>query len=645
MKRPHFSLAMRVALAYALFATGWILFSDLILAALVRDVALLSRLQSLKGGFFVCLTTLLLFVLLSTEQRRRAQSEQTAGRAAKELQVVSSAHTQTTESLRVTDELLRAVIDASPAAIFTLTPSGQVGLWNRGAEQIFGWPAAEVHGQALPIVPAERTGESQQFIARVLAGETLRGIEIERRHRDGVLIDLLLSAAPLRGPGGQINGVMAVLIDISASKEIARALQERTRQLDQALAAEQQARRASEAAEARTARLQTVTAALAATLTPEQVVSCIIDQGIAATGAGAGAVALLDDAGISLEIVAHTGQPLDLKAEHGRFPLNALLPPAVAFNSREAVWIESIAAGEAHFPGMGLMMERFQDAAHATLPLVVADRSLGVLGLGFREERVFNAEDRALMLALAQQAAQALDRARLYSEVQAARARLQNLSQRLLDAQEQERRHIARELHDEVGQVLGALKINLHVLRGQVAAPENSRWIDDSMAMLDQLMQQVRALSLDLRPSVLDDLGLLAALEWYTGRLAQRSGLRIIFHDQVAGLAVPPDIATACFRVAQEALTNIVRHAQASRVIVTLNVHDGMLALSVQDDGVGFEVGASRARALGGASLGLINMLERVDLVGGWADISSSAGVGTEVWAYFPLVTTPGARV
>jgi signal transduction histidine kinase len=224
--------------------------------------------------------------------------------------------------------------------------------------------------------------------------------------------------------------------------------------------------------------------------------------------------------------------------------------------------------------------------------------------------------------------------------LRAEQERLQILSRQLLHAQETERRRIARELHDEIGQVLTAVKINLQTLQ-RTAGPAAHASLQESIAIVDRAVQQVRNLSLDLRPSLLDDLGLVAALRWYVDRQSARAG----YHGQVVAdppdLTVPPEVATTCFRVAQEALTNVVRHAKAKRVRVELGREDGELRLVVRDDGTGFEVAAANRRVARGASLGLLGMQERVQLVGGRLELKSAPGAGTEVRVHLPL--TPPA--
>ncbi len=215
--------------------------------------------------------------------------------------------------------------------------------------------------------------------------------------------------------------------------------------------------------------------------------------------------------------------------------------------------------------------------------------------------------------------------------------KLQVLSHRLVEVQETERRHIARELHDEIGQSLTAAEMNLQAAMRSPMPANLERRLTESVQAVERVLEQVQDLSLNLRPSMLDDLGLEAALRWYTQRQAALTGMRAEFHANQSEERLDPVIETECFRVAQEALTNVVRHAQASAVTVALTRQDGHLLLSVRDDGVGFDVDSLRGAAVRGASLGLLSMEERASLVGGGVELHSTPGNGTEVRAWFPL--------
>jgi signal transduction histidine kinase len=215
--------------------------------------------------------------------------------------------------------------------------------------------------------------------------------------------------------------------------------------------------------------------------------------------------------------------------------------------------------------------------------------------------------------------------------------KLQLLSRRLVESQETERRHIARELHDEVGQTLTVAEMNLQAVMQIARGDPVARRLKESLQAVERVLEQVRDLSLNLRPSMLDDLGLESALRWYTSRQAALSGLRVDFQADVLEDRLDSVIETACFRVAQEALTNIVRHAHARSVSVALRRQDDHLDLFVRDDGVGFDVADLRHQASQGASLGLLSMEERATLVAGGLDLKSTPGKGTELHAWFPL--------
>jgi PAS domain S-box-containing protein len=215
---------------------------------------------------------------------------------------------------------------------------------------------------------------------------------------------------------------------------------------------------------------------------------------------------------------------------------------------------------------------------------------------------------------------------------------LKTFSRRLIEAQEAERQSIARELHDEIGQILTAVRINLQSFQRAGGADQNSHRLDESIAVVDDALGRVSELSLELRPALLDDLGLETALHWYVDRYAQRTGiLAEVLNGFEEGGRLPRELETACFRIAQEALTNIARHAQAGSVSVQLERLRERMLLTVMDDGIGFDVDVLRKNALAAAALGLRGMEERALAVGGQLEIDSGPGRGTIVRASFPL--------
>jgi two-component system sensor histidine kinase UhpB len=220
------------------------------------------------------------------------------------------------------------------------------------------------------------------------------------------------------------------------------------------------------------------------------------------------------------------------------------------------------------------------------------------------------------------------ERKRAEEELGRRAQQLEALSRKLIEAQEAERRAVARELHDDFGQVLFALKLNLRRLECDTS---------ESMELVDGAIARMRDLAQALRPPLLDELGLEEALRWHVEHEAKRAGLA--FRLAIAPLGRRPSatVEMTCFRVAQEALTNVIRHAQAHRVEVELSQADGTLQLVVRDDGRGFDVPAARKRAIEGGSQGLLSMQERATLAGGDLEIDSAPDRGTYVRARLPL--------
>jgi len=236
---------------------------------------------------------------------------------------------------------------------------------------------------------------------------------------------------------------------------------------------------------------------------------------------------------------------------------------------------------------------------------------------------------------------QALER--VNRELEHSHERLRALSRRLLEVQEEERGRLARDLHDDIGQALTALKIQVESLQ-RAAEPALRARIAEGVETVQHTLERVRQLSLSLRPPQLDDLGLAAALRSHLDRQASVAGLAAHFDANEAVQDIEPDTETACFRVAQEAITNVIRHAKARTVWVRLFMASGRLALSVRDDGRGFDLDAVRRRGASGASLGLIGMEERIALAGGSFELRASPGQGTVVLATFPLQRQPNEQ-
>lgn len=211
-------------------------------------------------------------------------------------------------------------------------------------------------------------------------------------------------------------------------------------------------------------------------------------------------------------------------------------------------------------------------------------------------------------------------------------AKLEQLSHRLLSVQEEERRKLARELHDEVGQCLGAMLVDLGQARSTVAADpaKTETRLRSATELAERTLRSVRDISLLLRPSMLDDLGLIPALHWQARETSRRTGVNVTFDADAEELEVPDELRTAVYRVVQEALQNAVRHAEARRVQIGLASGGGRLRILVKDDGKGFEPEVIRG-------IGILGMQERITQFGGVLRINSTPGKGTVLTVDVPL--------
>jgi signal transduction histidine kinase len=274
------------------------------------------------------------------------------------------------------------------------------------------------------------------------------------------------------------------------------------------------------------------------------------------------------------------------------------------------------------------------------VPLLAAGKAIGLITLVKRAPGSFSPEQVKLVEAVAAPASVAIANARLFGEVLSGRQRLATVSKKLVEVQETERRHLARELHDEIGQSLTAILYRLEAVKG--SRTSGNGVLDEAIEITDRTMQSVRNISLDLRPSLLDEAGLPETLRWYIDRQVKSESLDV-------DLSVAPelgelslDVRNACFRIVQEALTNVVRHSGARRARVQLRTSGSRIEVAVWDDGRGFDVDEAYGRARTGGSMGILGMQERAELLGGELVFESSPGAGTTVKASVPLSTSNG---
>lgn len=225
------------------------------------------------------------------------------------------------------------------------------------------------------------------------------------------------------------------------------------------------------------------------------------------------------------------------------------------------------------------------------------------------------------------------------ARVEEAEAELRDLSRQLVNAHEQERRTLSRELHDHIGQMMTALRFGLSEIEQHCPSPtpQFSAALRDCRSILERTIEEVRGVAMGLRPSMLDDLGLSAAIQWQAREFGRRYDLPVTVRIDPELADCPEPQRTALYRIAQEALTNCARHANAKNILIHLLSHDGHVTLQVTDDGSGMRAGQSRR------GFGLIGMEERVREIGGTLSVQSAAGVGTTIIADLPTASSAAA--
>jgi signal transduction histidine kinase/PAS domain-containing protein len=341
------------------------------------------------------------------------------------------------------------------------------------------------------------------------------------------------------------------------------------------------------------------------------------------------------------EVIAAEGHPADY-APGARHHIPDFYAPGELDALRRGECVERADVGDLPEPPPALRpLAADGMRSYFRAPLVIRGATIGVLSLYGDRPGQFTAEHREIARQVADSLAVALEHARLFAEVRSGRERLRELSRQLLRTQEDERRRLARELHDEVGQALTLLRLDLRRALDAGAGPAALARLAECDELVERTLEQVRGLSLDLRPSHLDHLGLVPALRSYLAALSRRTGLAIDL-DAAEPDGPGPEVATALFRIAQEALTNVVRHAHAAEARVALWREGGDLVLEVRDDGDGFDVDRALERASAGGSLGLISMMERAALLGGRTEFASAPGRGATVRAALPIDDAAG---
>jgi signal transduction histidine kinase len=414
-----------------------------------------------------------------------------------------------------------------------------------------------------------------------------------------------------------------------AESAVAAALRERTAELQQAraaLAAERKlAHEAEQRARSTADALREATVALTRSLDRETVLATLLDHLRRLIPFDSASVMLLEEAWrVSVRAVFDGRRVL---------PLPPADRPEFLATDHPIVHRILTTGAPVLIPDIGAVADWTLPVGSANeswlgVPLFARGSVAGLFSVAKQEARYFNDEHVRVAEALSSQASVAVENAILFEQMQAATERMQTLSRRLVEVQETERRTVARELHDEAGQALVSLRYGLQLLERETGGEGIAARVAELKQTTDSVIDSLHRLAGALRPASLDLVGLEAALRQYLHSTESKWGLTVRF--KARGLKderLPAAVETALYRVVQEAVTNVVRHAAATRIDVLVERRDGRVVVMVEDDGKGF----ASATAGGAECLGLIGMRERAEALGGTLTIESAPGEGTTI--------------
>jgi PAS domain S-box-containing protein len=520
---------------------------------------------------------------------------------------------QAQEALRASEERFRRYFEIGLIGIAIIAPTKACLEVNDEVCAILGYQRCELLRMTWADFthPDDLAANVDQF-NRVLAGE-IDGYTLDKRYvrKDGQVIYATVSVKCVRRADRSVDYFIKVLQDITKRKRAEEALQlyagrlEILHEIDRAILA---AHSPVEIAQAALSRLR-------------QLVPCQ-RGGLTVLGPGyQQAITLLIDSNGDFQVDSDVQLPPDLfGADTGS--RDAGFAPEPLISPAPSALVQALFADDLR--------------SYMVLPLISHGTLIGALSLGASSEDTFTPAHLDVAREVADSVAIAIQQARLYEQVIAGRERQRSLTRRLIEAQETERRQFAQELHDQIGQTLTALNISLRIIGDQLS-PESAARVGprlaDSARLTEETMAQIRDVMAALRPAVLDDYGLGAALRWYVDHFSEHTGLNVMLDlDMSDELRLAPQVETALFRVTQEALTNVAKHARVAQATVALAADKQMIRLIIADHGVGFDT-TEPSQAGERYSLGLIGMHERVEAVGGHLRLESIPGQGTHVVA------------
>ena len=513
--------------------------------------------------------------------------------------------------------LLAAALSAAANGIIITNQQGVIQWANPAIEEMTGFQEEDVVGKTASIFKSSLHSMAfyRQLWGTIQSGKVWRG-EIINQRKDGSLYTEEQTITPVINAYGTVAHYIAIKQDITRRKQAEAEMQRRNFELS---------------------ALNTINSKVNSSLELPEIFTTLrrlLDRELSVPG---GAIFYGEDNGENQEMQTAWGAPDEI-IQAIRYTLFTLPDGRNGLNlSIEQLVSKSFLLTDLHAQLKRLKLdsghEPFNWERCLVVPLRAQSKVQGALLLFSQSLMGFTANEVQLFETLASQVGVAIQNARLFEQIQAGKARLQALSRRLVEIQENERRHIARELHDEASQALTYLIFALDLIKRNANNPEA---VITSVAEMDRIVQEVldslHRLAVDLRPASLDLLGLIPALRQYAGTVQQQQRLDVKFETFGFDERLPNEVEISLYRIVQEAVANAIRHAQATHLEIRLEKHKKLIRASVVDDGVGF----NPSQVTHSNRLGIFGMRERADMLGGKLSVSSTVGLGTSVLVEVP---------
>lgn len=541
----------------------------------------------------------------------------------RDLRLEIAARKKIEQDLQKERDFSQSLINTAQVGLLVLDTHGKVVQINPFMEQLTKYTAEELtHKDWIEfVVPTEDIAKTKRSFENAIHDISTEGNITPIRTKDGQIRQVEWYDKTLKDLQGKTIGLLSIGQDVTERKQI-----------------EEKIIRNAALAEA----VSNIAARLNAELDLNTLLNNICQEIVRAIpGLPSSSVLLLDEETDQLVIAATYGIYMDLIDDIMPIP-RAILEQQ--YEKYGPIIVIPDLQGEDNFQSEHVN-QTLQIRTTVTTLLHHQRRLIGILGLlSHKAPYIPSQEELSFIQAISEHATTAITNARLFQQISESQKRLQSLSQRLVEVQENERGRLARELHDEIGQVLTSLILTLDMIKnscqvGMTKIDDVTKKLESAQEMVNYLLKQVRELALDLRPGLLDDFGLLPALLMHFDRYTELTKVEVNFKHSGIDRRFPSEIEITAFRLIQEALTNVARHAKVNQVQVRLWGTSDDLNIQVQDNGVGFNPAEMQNQ---NTRIGILGMEERVELCGGFLEIDSQPGNGTCLTIELPLSTTPG---